>query len=80
MVHATDDEATLLAVEPGAALLAITRVTYDDTGRPIEYSHDLLRADRTQITLRSPGAGLRDAHHGADAPQNHFVRIDSRSD
>ena len=51
---ASADEAAILAVEPGAPLLAITRVTRDRSGVPFESSHDLFRADRTMITVHTP--------------------------
>ena len=49
----------LLDVEPGAPLLAITRTTTDPDGDPIEFSHDLFRADRTRIVVRTEGGGAR---------------------
>lgn len=71
VVHATDDEATLLAVEPGAALLAITRTSFDGSGMPFEHSHDLFRADRTRISTRTPGAGLRAGVQGGA----HYIHL-----
>jgi GntR family transcriptional regulator len=53
---AGEDEASILGVEPGAALLSITRTTRDDDGVVFEYSHDLFRADRTVITVRTPAS------------------------
>ncbi len=53
--EATPDEARILAVAPSAPLLAITRTTVDGDGRPIEFSHDLFRADRTSVTVRTRG-------------------------
>jgi len=47
----------VLDVEAGAALLAITRTTMDTGGEPIEFSHDLFRADRARIIVRTPGCG-----------------------
>jgi GntR family transcriptional regulator len=52
---ASADEAQILGVVEGAALLSITRRTCDADGRPIEFSHDLFRADRTLITVRTRG-------------------------
>lgn len=52
---ATRDEALILGLEPGAPLLSITRRTLDAGGTPIEFSHDLFRGDRTQITVRTKG-------------------------
>jgi GntR family transcriptional regulator len=57
VAHATADEAAVLAVEPAAALLSITRTTVDAGGEPFEFSCDLFRADRTRITVRAPGRG-----------------------
>ena len=45
---------SILSTEPGAALLSIRRTTCDSDGVPFEYSHDLFRADRTTITVRTP--------------------------
>ena len=52
---ADGDTAAMLAVAPGVPLLSITRVTQDAAGDPFEYSHDLFRADRTRITVRTYG-------------------------
>lgn len=54
VVAAGEDEASILDVEPGAPLLSIRRTTEDVDGRPFESSHDLFRADRTTITVRTP--------------------------
>ncbi len=54
VVPAGDDEASILGVEPGAPLLSISRTTRDAEGAPFELSHDLFRADRTTITVRTP--------------------------
>jgi GntR family transcriptional regulator len=55
VVIASADEAQVLDVPPGAPLLAITRTTTDLGGTPFEFSHDLFRADRTRIVVRTPG-------------------------
>ncbi len=73
VVHATEEEAALLSVNEGAALLGVTRTTYDGEGVPFEFSHDLFRADRTQIMMRTPGHGLR----GMQDNESHFARIAS---
>ena len=57
VVAASEDEAVVLEVEPGAPLLAITRTTTDTDGDPIEFSQDLFRGDRTRIVVRTPGHG-----------------------
>ena len=54
VVAASEDEASILGTEPGAPLLSITRTTKDEDGVLFEYSHDLFRADRTIITVRTP--------------------------
>jgi GntR family transcriptional regulator len=64
VVPAGEDEASILDLDPAAPLLSITRTTEDTGGRTFEYSHDLFRADRTTITVRTPattsGANGRD--------------------
>ena len=52
---ADPEQAAILAVDPGAPLLSITRTAVDDAGRPIEFSHDLFRSDRTLLTVRTHG-------------------------
>jgi GntR family transcriptional regulator len=54
VVAAGDDEASILGTEAGAPLLSITRTTKDADGAVFEYSHDLFRADRTIISVRTP--------------------------
>lgn len=55
VVAATEDEGLILGVPTGAPLLSITRTSVDAAGIPIEHSHDLFRADRTRITVRTRG-------------------------
>jgi GntR family transcriptional regulator len=55
VVSSGADEARILEVAEGAALMSITRTTVDQDGEPLEYSHDLFRGDRTLITVRTPG-------------------------
>ncbi len=65
VVPAGEDEASILGVELGSPLLSITRTTQDVDGRPFEHSHDLFRADRTTITVRTPAtAPVREGSHG----------------
>jgi GntR family transcriptional regulator len=56
VVLAGDEEAALLRTEPRAPLLALERMTCDPEGVPFEYSHDLFRADRIRVVVRSTGA------------------------
>jgi GntR family transcriptional regulator len=58
VVNATDDEASVLAIQPDTALISITRTTVDADGVPFEFSYDLFRADRTRITVRARGRGV----------------------
>jgi GntR family transcriptional regulator len=58
VVAASPDEAKVLDIAAGAPLLSITRTTTDTDGEPIEFSHDLFRADRTRIVVRTPGHGV----------------------
>jgi GntR family transcriptional regulator len=55
VVSATESEAQILGVDTGAPLLSILRTSVDSDGVPIEHSHDLFRADRTRITVRTRG-------------------------
>ncbi len=55
VVAAGEEEAAILGVEAGAPLLSIRRRTLDADGAAIESSHDLFRADRTAITVRTRG-------------------------
>jgi len=58
VVTATSEEAALLDVEAGTPLLSVTRTTVDAAGTPFEFSGDLFRADRTRITVHTPGTGI----------------------
>ena len=71
VVSADEDEASILAMDPGAALLSITRTTKRSDGTVFEFSHDLFRADRTVITVRTPAlaAGQESATHNGRAVQ-----------
>ncbi len=42
----SDDAAHLLAVAPGSPALLIRRITYSDSGAPVEYVRSLYRGDR----------------------------------
>jgi GntR family transcriptional regulator len=55
VVPAGPHEASILDVEVGAPLLSISRTTCSVDGVLFEFSHDLFRADRTRITVRTPG-------------------------
>jgi GntR family transcriptional regulator len=46
-------EGALLGQPPGTPVLKVERTGYDQHGRPIEYSVDLFRADRTRLQVRS---------------------------
>ena len=75
-VNATQDEASLLAIEPGSALLLITRIAYDQNDVPCEFSRDLFRGDRTRlaVTVQGRGIGVQSAAAAATvALQSHAV-------
>ncbi len=55
VVLAGPDEAAVLDIAPGSALLSITRTARTADGEPFEFSHDLFRADRTSILVRTQG-------------------------
>ncbi len=63
-VNATDEEASLLGIQPQSALLLITRVTHDQHGTPYEFSRDLFRGDRTALAVTAQGRGLTGAKSG----------------
>lgn len=50
---ATDEHAVLLDVEPGAALMLVTRTSFTAAGVAVEHAYDRYRADRTRIRLRT---------------------------
>jgi GntR family transcriptional regulator len=50
-VNASDREAGLLGVFPGAALLWLRRLTYLEDHTPLEYSHLVYRGDRYKMDL-----------------------------
>jgi GntR family transcriptional regulator len=56
-VLADDDQSSLLGIKVGDPLMAIERVSYDVDGKPIEYSTDLFRGDRTRVIAYAYGAG-----------------------
>lgn len=56
-VVADREQAGHLGVEPGAALLRITRTAYAASGAPVEHAVDLYRPDRARITLRTTVSG-----------------------
>ena len=65
-VLADDDQSSLLGIKVGDPLMAIERVSYDVDGKPIEYSTDLFRGDRTRVIAYAYGAG-RDGAGRAEA-------------
>lgn len=52
-VVAGPEEAGLLGIQPGAALMLIERTAYTAAGLAVEFSYDLFRSDRIRITLRT---------------------------
>jgi GntR family transcriptional regulator len=56
-VLADDDQSSLLGIKVGDPLMAIERIAYDVDGKPIEYSTDLFRGDRTRVIAYAYGAG-----------------------
>lgn len=50
---ATADQAALLNIETGAALMLVTRTAFTAAGLPVEHAFDRYRADRTRISLRT---------------------------
>ena len=56
VVAARESEARVLGIAVGSPLVSITRTTTDANGVAFEHSHDLFRADRTRITVRTHGS------------------------
>ena len=52
-VIATEEQAGLLGIEQGSALMLVTRTSYTESGQPIEHAFDRYRADRTRIALQT---------------------------
>ncbi len=50
---ATDDEAPLLGVARGSALLLIERTARTTSGQPVEYARDLFRPDKIRISVQT---------------------------
>ena len=50
-VLANETEAEFLGVERGAPLLMLDSVSFDETGRPIEYYHAVHRGDRSRFEV-----------------------------
>jgi GntR family transcriptional regulator len=50
-VLATDQEAKLLEIEPGAPLILIDSVSYLEDGRPMEYYRAVHRSDRARFEV-----------------------------
>lgn len=47
------EHAQLLGIEPGSALMLVTRKASTATGVAVEYAHDRYRSDRTRISLHT---------------------------
>lgn len=52
-VVADGEQARLLGIGPGSALMLVTRTAYTESGRPVEHAYDRYRADRTRIALQT---------------------------
>jgi GntR family transcriptional regulator len=50
-VVAGPSDAETFGIEVGEPMLSVQRVTFDESGRPIEVGHDLFRGDRTRVTV-----------------------------
>lgn len=58
-VPATQDQAVVLGVTPGSALLEIRRTAFALDGTAVEYAHDFFRADRTRVHLQKLGTNWK---------------------
>jgi GntR family transcriptional regulator len=52
-VISSEEQARLLRVEVGTPLMLIERTAYTVSGVAVEHAHDVFRADRTRITVRT---------------------------
>jgi GntR family transcriptional regulator len=52
-VIARADEAELLRVDPGTALMLVTRTAFTSAGLAVEFARDIFRPDRIKIALRT---------------------------
>jgi GntR family transcriptional regulator len=52
-VIASAEQADLLRVAEGSPLMLIERTAFTVSGAAVEYAHDVFRADRTRITVRT---------------------------
>jgi GntR family transcriptional regulator len=58
-VPATAEQAVLLQITVGAAVLEIRRTAHQVDGAPVEYAHDFFRADRTRVHLQKLGTNWK---------------------
>lgn len=49
---ATDEEAPLLRIQPGSPVFLLTRLSYSESGEPVEYVRSTYRGDRYKIVNR----------------------------
>lgn len=77
VASATDEEALILGVAAGAPLMSIVRTSIDDDGVPIEHSHDLFRADRIRIRVRTRGEATTAVTGGA---RRGLVEVETHTD
>ena len=52
-VNASDEQARLMGLAPGAAMLHITRVSYLESGVPVELTHSYCRSDYYEFVAES---------------------------
>lgn len=67
--YADAEQAHLLRVHEGHALVEIWRTTYDQSDLPFEIGHDFFRGDRTRIHTRSYGANWKRATPSHSKPR-----------
>jgi GntR family transcriptional regulator len=51
--QANEQQSLILGIEPGSALLLITRTSFTDKGIAVEFSRDYHRSDRARIRIKS---------------------------
>jgi GntR family transcriptional regulator len=65
-VLADEAQAEVLGIEVGDPLMAIERIAYAKDGRPLEFSNDLFRGDRTRVIAWAYGADQARVDHAPE--------------
>jgi GntR family transcriptional regulator len=74
-ISTSADEAALLGIEAGLAVMLIERTAFTAAGLAVEFARDLFRSDRIKISIRSGWTGGRadDLAAPAPGPRRHSI-------